>query len=263
MPPVEISLEEYHAAEGISKSGLDLIHRSPAHYRQERVCPTPATPAMLWGSMFHMLVLQPDLFAATYAVLPEGIDRRTKDGREIWEAWQAEHEGFRAVDKPTMEELNAMRDSVFGHSRARELLSGGIAEQSLFWEDGVRCKARPDYSRAAILSDLKTAVDARPEAFSRACWTYRYHVQSAYYSDGFRATFDQQVEAFAFIVVEKTLPYAVAVYLADESMVKQGRAEYAVDLEIYRECLAKDQWPGYPPEILSIELPYWAQETRS
>ena len=252
--------EDYRASPAVGKSDLDLIHRSPAHYRQAKEVPEPATPAMLWGQMFHALILEPDRFATTYAVLPEGIDRRTKDGKLEWSAWQEEHSGMVAVDKPTMVELTAMRDGLMFHP-LMSTIQTALCERSVFWTDDVPCKARPDMVTAAgFLADLKTCIDARPDPFARQCLTYRYYVQAAYYLDGYHAAVGEPAEGFLFVAIEKSPPYAVALYLANESMVDQGRREYGRDLETYAECLRSDRWPGYPADVMSLMLPVWAQD---
>src|SRR5512143_2802984 len=60
----DVSLSEYHAAPGYSKSDLDLIARSPAHWKYgERV----TTPAMRLGAAVHTCVLEPDQWERRYA----------------------------------------------------------------------------------------------------------------------------------------------------------------------------------------------------
>lgn len=75
---------EYHSGPGISKSGLDLIHRSPLHYHavvtaeNDRV----PTPAQELGTAAHALILEPEVFTATYCLalrrsdVPDAIDDR-------------------------------------------------------------------------------------------------------------------------------------------------------------------------------------------
>jgi exodeoxyribonuclease VIII len=107
------------------------------------------------------------------------------------------------------------------------------------------------------VADLKTTEDASPAAFARSVATYRYHVQAAFYLDGLRAC-DAQIDAFAFVAVEKTPPYLVAVYSADEICLARGREEYRADLLTFAECLRTDCWPGYPPFVQPLSLPAWA-----
>jgi hypothetical protein len=260
---VSMTMAEYNDAPGMRKSHLDLLHRSPAHYRQSLLCPTPPTPAMEWGSLFHAFILEPDVFNRNYAVWDDSINRTTKAGKEAWADWQAENEGKISVPKPTLATLKTMRDSIYDHPTAKAALCGGYAEKAIFWDrDGVLCKARPDYLRTDcnLIFDLKTTVDARSESFSRSCWTYRYHVQAPYYSDGYEAVIGEKPQAFIFIAIEKTPPYCVMCYHANEAMVEQGRREYIQDLEVYRTCVENDVWPGYTQEIQSIMLPKWTQE---
>lgn len=60
---------EYHGGPGISKSGLDLVHRSPMHYQAAQEVANenrPDTQAYFVGREFHMLVLEPDVFDVEY-----------------------------------------------------------------------------------------------------------------------------------------------------------------------------------------------------
>jgi len=64
---------EYHGGEGISKSGLDLIQRSAAHFAAAREAandgaPKVSTVAQAIGTAFHALVLEPALFVQEYAL---------------------------------------------------------------------------------------------------------------------------------------------------------------------------------------------------
>lgn len=75
---------EYHGGPGISKSGLDLVHRSPLHYNAVVTAAndrTP-TPAQEIGTAVHMAILEPEEFAKTYCLalrrsdVPDAIDDR-------------------------------------------------------------------------------------------------------------------------------------------------------------------------------------------
>lgn len=75
---------EYHGGPGISKSGLDLVHRSPMHYHAVVTAAndrTP-TPAQEIGTAVHMAILEPEEFAKTYCLalrrsdVPDAIDDR-------------------------------------------------------------------------------------------------------------------------------------------------------------------------------------------
>ena len=76
IPASQLSNTDYHRAEGISKSGLDLIARSPMHYRfREQREPTAA---MALGTATHAAILEPALYAHDYVILsPDVADRRS------------------------------------------------------------------------------------------------------------------------------------------------------------------------------------------
>lgn len=166
---------EYHGGPGISKSGLDIIHRSPMHYKAAREAgPRESTPAQRRGTLVHDLVLEPDTFWDRYAepfVAPEGaldtvdeIKERMKalgleipskakkaDLKELLQAAapdtvfldEAKTEWAFSVDDKiviTAEELaraQAMADAVMSHPVAGKLLSpkAGVAELSCYWLD--------------------------------------------------------------------------------------------------------------------------------
>ena len=80
----DIPAARYHRGMGISKSGLDLIHRSPALFDLARQSPRPSTPAQALGTAVHLLVLEPG--RALTEVVPDAFGAsRSKDAL----AWRA------------------------------------------------------------------------------------------------------------------------------------------------------------------------------
>ena len=74
----------------------------------------------------------------------------------------------------------------------------------------------------------------------------------------FRSANGLFIPDFTFIAVEKTYPYAVAIYQLDAQALERGRELYRRDLAIYKHCLEMDDWPGYPEEVQVLSLPAWA-----
>lgn len=253
---------EYHAHPAISKSGLDRIDQSPAHYRAWLSEPRITTPALTFGSACHNYVLECETFENRYVVAPSGIDRRTKAGKELWEAFTSEAAGREIISTDDMEKLVAIRASIIDHPVAEELLDhgSGKAEVSVFGVlDDVGVKCRPDWLREdGIVVDLKTTDNAGHSAFSRSVAKYRYHVQSAFYSDLLEAVTCEPVKAFVFIAVEKAPPYAVSVYELDAESLEVGRSAYQRNLDTFRRCLEANHWPAYSDAIETLTLPRWA-----
>lgn len=260
----EMSNDAYHNGPGISKSGLDKIAKTPAHYYAAYLDPNrerrEPTPAMVFGAAYHAFLLEPDVFAKEYVIAPEGIDRRTKEGKAFFA--EVEAAGQTALKTDDSKKLHAMRDAMMAHPAARKLLAKpGKREVSVFWKDpeyGMLAKCRPDFlTDDGYIIDLKTTEDASPAGFGRSSFNYRYHVQHPWYVDGCQAA-DIDVKAFIFLAQEKEPPYAVGLYVLDDVAVELGRQTYARDLATYAHCASTGQWPGYEATIKTLSLPAWA-----
>lgn len=261
-----ISNDEYHGGAGISKSGLDVLARSPLHYwakylDPDRVKQEP-TPAMRLGTAIHTAVLEPDEFAKRHHVAPV-CDRRTKDGKAAWEsaiehALQAGADLISADDYAT---CMAISQQVRSHPTARKVFGMGQAEMSCYWTDdetGLLCKCRPDWLGLPLVVDLKSTDDASAQGFQRSAFNYRYWVQAAWYMDGIEQATGQRPDAFVFAAFEKSAPYACAFYFADDAMIEMGRKEYRKLLRVLADCKAADRWPGYTTDVLPLGMPAWA-----
>jgi exodeoxyribonuclease VIII len=256
---------EYHASPEVSKSGLDLVHRSPLHFWNRYLNPDriiePPTEAMVLGSALHTRVLEPHLFDDEYAVAPH-CDRRTKEGKMIWADFEQEAAGKALLKAEDAARIEAMAEAVRNHRAAKFLLTmPGKAEQSYFWTDdatGERCKCRPDWHSAdgRIIVDVKTTEDGSPSKFLRSSVLgWRYHVQAAFYMQGL-----PEAEVFLFLVVEKKPPFAVAVYSLPPKLIERGLEEAKADLHLIASCRAASLWPSYSEEIEELPLPRWLDE---
>jgi exodeoxyribonuclease VIII len=280
-----ISNEEYHTGEGVSKSGLDLIHdQSPLHYWSKYLDPNreprKETPALKLGQALHTAILEPEEFDNRYVLVPDGAPRRpsitqinakkpsddTLYAIGWWDDFNAKNEGKVILDAGDSDMVKKVSTNARNHPLAKNILSVGVAEQSVFWTDpetGVLCKCRPDWlidpnPNCAVL-DLKSALDASPEGFRRSAYNYGYHRAAAWYLDGVEAATGERPDAFMFLAVEKEPPYAVAYYYADEAMIELGRRECRAALRTYAECLSSGKWPGYADRLLPLGLPRWAE----
>jgi exodeoxyribonuclease VIII len=251
---------EYHAMPGISKSGLDLINRSPAHYRWAKDNPSDPTPAMRLGTLTHLAVLEPDRFDSECIVMPV-LDRRTKDGKLRWEQFQADYPDHELLTSDEHTRIMSIRDAVRAHPMARKLMDRiAEVEVSTFWKDpisGIECRCRPDAELDnGMLIDLKTTRDAGP-GFERSVRQYRYHVQAAFYGDGLGG---MEVRPMVFIAVETEAPYLVSCNIIGPDSLVAGREAYRRNLDTYAKCVESGIWPGYSDAIQTINLPDWELE---
>lgn len=258
--------EIYHRRElgVVNKGALDQLAKTPAHYKAwvEDRTEVNETPALLFGRALHALVLEPDKFALEWAAQPDFGDLRTKITREARDVWRTENEGVTTVSIDDWKKLHAMRDAVREHPIARAMFIDGVAEETAIWTDpehGLLCKARVDYHRAdmGIVVDLKSTEDASADGFARSVAKYRYHVQHAHYASAFAVT-GNDLRMFAFVAVEKSAPYAVAVYTIDAEAEGRGMELRDHEMHTLAGCLETDIWPSYPSGINSLALPNWA-----
>ncbi len=251
---ITIPEAEYRKADGISKSDLDRIARSPAHFKH---AVREETDAMRIGTLVHQAVFMQDQL--DYVMKPRGMTFATKEGK----AWRDAHKGTTIITQAESDMIGGILNSVMKHPAVKKLLSAGRAEQSIFAMDGKGTlrKGRTDWlpDKTPVIVDLKTCEDARPEKFTRSVLDYRYHVQGAYYLDLAKLAGEDR-RAFVLIAVEKTPPYAVMVYQMMDEDIEIGRDLYRRDLQVYRNCIASGQWPAYPEEIELIGIPEYVKQ---
>ena len=257
----DLPAPQYHAAPGVSNSMLKHLARSPAHLQAYLENPPEQTPAMLFGQIVHQLLLEPDK-PWTWAVRPPGLDGRSREGRE----WKARVGNKPVLDHEEWLNVEGVVASMRTHPTARLALGNGKSEVSVFKPftlgRSVLRKARIDFVNGGnALVDIKTTEDARPDAFSRTVFNMRYHVQAAYYLDIWNDSLPEgetPKASFVFIAVEKTPPFAVAVYDLAREAINAGRKEYIRLLQLYMECEEQGRWPAYNPDIQELNLPAWA-----
>lgn len=247
----------------VSKGALDRIRRTPAHYKYWVDSGDETTsPALDFGRGFHCALLEPDRFAAEYAVAPDFGDCRKTDNKKAREAWNEENAGAELLSFDADVAIRAMVESVRRHPLAGRMVVDGQAELTLVWKDagtGLLCKSRSDYyvEKLGMVADVKSTENASKESFARDIVKYGYHLQDALYRDGYGAL-RVPVKYFMFVAVEKSPPYAVAIHTLEADGIGRGYTHVRRAIDTMAECVAKDSWPAYAVEIQTIELPPWA-----
>ena len=248
--------EQYFAENRINNSGLKLIMRTPAHYKYNLEHPEERkpTPQMMLGTAVHCAVLEPATFNDRYAIAPQ-CDKRTKEGKAIWFKLEASKKLI--LSASDYEAVQGMSQSVLNHETASKLFAAGDPEVTVFTDiEGIPAKARLDWYRNGIILDLKTTAAADPDSFSKSCANFGYSLQAAWYMDCCEAA-GLEAHTLIFVTVESVNPHLVSCYELDEVSIEYGRDHYRAALNKYRECMALDEWPGFPSGISTISLPTW------
>lgn len=247
----QMSIKEYHSADGLSKSMMDYLKKSPAHLkyamenREEK-----QNENFVLGSLLHTLLLEPNKFDEEYLIMP-AIDRRTKQGKEMYEEFLEKCGERQTISQEQYDLANIWAEKILQHPKAKEYFAKkSINEVSIFWTDkntGELCKARPDkiILETDCIVDLKTAVSAQQDDFQRKAFDLGYHRQAYWFAEAYKQQYGKDLKEFVFIVVEKTPPYNVVVYVASEFFIEVGGIECKELLNKYHKCKEAYGWYGY------------------
>lgn len=289
----DISAEDYHRnpqllpGPSLSSSGAKtLLNRSPLHYWFDSPL-NPDRPAeedkahFSVGRAAHDLILLADRWPEHYHVLPE--DYRAPSSRTVnftddqIEALAARDAGKCMLRHSDAEIVRQVAASLQRHSLAMALLTNGVSEETLAWQDpktGVWLRARPDFRPNTILerrkvmavADLKFVASshADPRGFSRAIDNFGYHQSAAFYSDGIKAVYGHYPTNWVHVVVEKEPPYCVAVYELPGEDIERGRWLNRRAIDLFAKCLESGMWPGFgdpKPDgsVIQVGLPHYAR----
>lgn len=263
----DIAEADYHRdSTSLSHSGAKAILKAPALFRHEQLHPV-VKREYDFGSAAHREVLgvgDPIVIVnrtdTKSGEVSEADDYKTPSSRAHADEIRAAN-GIPLLRKE-YDVVQAMADVLSSHRLAMELLSDGRPEVSAYAPDeetGIMRRCRFDWLGSTILDDYKSADSSDPNAFRRKVVDFGYHCQAAWYLDLAR-DLGHPAEAFAFIVQMKKPPYLVSVIELVPAAIDRGRDLNRRALQMYRDCVEADSWPGYIPdtEFASIDLPAWA-----
>lgn len=273
-----VPYEEYAGLPGVNFSRLKELKRSPYHYQFRRENPATSKPLSL-GQAAHCATLEPERFASQFAVWSRKSDAGNDCPRrgQYWEAFVAANPGKTIITEAEGLDALAIARAVRADALAMRYLENGEPEVTMQWALEVSnlatgeivpmaCRARADWLTRIdgehFLVGLKTTKDCRPFPFGAAAARFSYHLQWAFYLDGYRAI-TGVTPRMREIVVESAPPYDVVVYDIPEDVILQGRAEYEGLLRLLHECESRREWLGVSNGLEQIlSLPTWAYDTQ-
>jgi hypothetical protein len=284
----DVAGETYHRWDAVNNSRLNLLFdASPAHALAQILNPPKPTPAKVLGNAAHAMILQPEVFDATYAVAGRcaGLTEKGKGPRCSFNGkvcrggeWFCDRHDpapgapgtVHVLPQDDYDACQRMRDAVLNHPVAGAYLRGpGEVELSgVFTDDdtGLPCKFRTDKLRGDkdVVFDLKTADDASPAGFPNSIYGFGYYRQGAHYLMGL-AQHGRNFKHFIIGAVEKSPPYAVAVYRLTDESIEAGLSDRAKLMKLYAQCEESGVWPGYGFDadsgryvVQDAGLPDWA-----
>jgi hypothetical protein len=259
----------YHQAPGVSNSMLQHMEPTPAHILVYMENPPEPTPAQTLGTLVHSRVLEPDKPLPSIVCKPDGVRFSTTEGK-LWRCEQIAA-GKVILEKADYDMFHGGCESIAKNESCREIFGADCkTEVSVFRNFNLGFttlrKARIDAVPSGnALVDVKTALNASPEAFAKALLPRSeggsgYAQQAAYYLDIWndsQGEGEPKKECFLFVVVEKVPPYLVAVYNVAARAIGEGRKRNIEAITLYAECVKNGRFPGYAPGVQPLDFPVW------
>ena len=261
-----LSYEDYDAIPARRPSEAKKARRSLRHLRHELDQPKD-TDAIRVGQAGHTLSFEPSKFTDGYHVAPDGVRRDVRT--EKWKAEIARAAGRTIMKAEEYTNAAGIAQAVRNHPIAGQIVAGEprLAEfTAVWWHEaaGCMCKARVDLLASTafgnFIVDLKTTTDVREEAFRRRIVDNGHHIQAGMVREGLQIIKPtDKPRQWLWICVEQTPPHELMIYRASEALLAQGAAEAAEVLPDVQRAFDTGEWPGYPTDIYTIDLPKWEQ----
>lgn len=258
---------EYGALPGITASAIKAGKTSMEHMRMVMQRPRTddgTTPAMRWGKLAHMAILEPDRFATETAVWSGG-----RRAGKVWDQWQEDNAGKAHITEDERFQLLAMQSVVRQDSCAANLVRHcEDFEKAIQWDggDGIGpAKARVDgcgigYMGATgicggMLIEYKTCRELGKDAskFLRQAEGLGYQLQLAWYWRGLG-----RPEHVWCIAQESAEPYSVATIWVPAAVLEGALHEAEAIAKTYRIAEANGIFRGPAPDVVTWERPAWS-----
>jgi len=243
----------------------ELIQRSPLHayYAHPKLNPNfkrEQDSVLDSGSIAHALLLEG---GTDRLIVVEADDWRTKAAREQRDAAWAE--GKMPVLAAKLDTITAMVKAAKAYVAASELagiFDNGEPELTLLWQEGKAwCRARPDWwtnDRQIMLDYKSTSGSAEPNAWIRnQLLPSGYDVQASFYRRGAKVLVGALPD-FIFLVQENAEPFACSLIGMAPALVDLADRKVEWALTLWKNCIERNEWNGYPSAICHAEPPDYA-----
>lgn len=228
----------------LSYSSISCFKNSPRKFIDYKLGIKEETDSMLYGSMLHCLVLEPDDFFNRYHII-EDLDicnqiggakpRATKVYKEWYQAAIAEAGEKQIVETNDYHAARIAAENV-RHNRASAKILNMVIEREkpIDWEfKNFKFKGFIDGNGEKIIFDLKTCTDASPDKFQREIIQRGYYMQGAMYLCGLG-----QVKDYYIIALDRK--NGVSVHKLESKLIEHGANEYNKVLDKFNHCILTD-----------------------
>lgn len=235
----------------LSFSSLNNFAESPRDFIRYKLKQIEQTDAMIYGSMVHCLVLEPNDFYNRYFVLDDTQKKKEIGGAKPgatkeYQLWLTEMSGnagdrilVKAADFTSAEATAADVNNNSASSRILKLCN--TREEHIQWEfNNYIFQGFKDMSGKSAIADLKTCTDANPRKFERQIISDRYYLQGAMYLTADQFINGGELKDYYIIAVDKS--GGVSCHQLRPDLIKKGIEEYGYLINKFNECILSDKF---------------------
>jgi hypothetical protein len=256
---------DYHLLNSLSASQINLLNKSPAHYKASiDGLLKYDSKALDLGKKVHLRLESKVLFDQKYVLKTSDHDGRTKNGKLA--IADIKSSGMELI---TYDELDQIESMIRGYESCNDDLiriareSTGMNEITVLWEERDRdMRCRPDRLIYPSDDDGEWLCEQFPMLFSSSfgiticvdfkttkrfpdpkTWfwhsrDYGYPLAASHYLAGTHA------DAFLWIVLEVNPPYTVTRYLLSPQTKEQMDERRQQLIDLLDRCEQEDRWPS-------------------
>jgi hypothetical protein len=261
-----MTISEYRAHSALNYSLAKHLLRSPAHYMQLKLNPTPPTLEMRIGTQIHRHVEGVGIDAV------QKPEHHQDDASDLWHGNKKWCKEWLAASEP--DKTFCFDDFARIHNTAFAIDASSLAQRLLKAaperERAVVCEYRGTTIKALLdmvgtdadgkrfIVDLKTTTDASESAFIRNAKEHRYAMQAAWYTNALAIAEGLEYRpAFIWLVVETEDPHGIAAYVCPDAAMEEGQQQMDTAIDLWAECAESGKWPSYSSEIVVPSWPTW------
>lgn len=214
-----------------------------------------------------------DIGHAGHALLLEGIDHMAVVNADNWMTKAAKEARDEARKNGKIPVLAKQADSISEMTRVatqylacselgiNDLRGEGESELVYYWQEhGIWMRIRTDWirhDRALILDYKTTGTSADPSKYQQIATQTGLEIQDAFYRRGVREV-EGTNPRMVFLIQETEPPYLCSLISMDMMFREMGHQKVEKGIAIWRDCLSRNEWPGYTSDIQIIEPKPWA-----
>lgn len=254
-----LSLDSYLALDAYGSSDLRAFRIGPpAMVPWKRANREEHTDATRLGTAAHCAILEPAAFESRFAHKPAGMKFSTKEGI----AWRDDpcRAGMEILSDDDWNQIGAIVNAFHSKEIAAESLRSATGrEVTAIWQDpdtGLWLKARPDYYRPGVLTDLKITRHASAQALAFKAYAEGWMHQLAHHRAGLIEC-GVPVKTGRLVAINPEPPQAFRVFCVEvkESALDLLHMENEKTIAAMAECERSGSWPGSPDSWDLIDLP--------